>query len=90
MIIRALLLFLPLVAATATAATAQAQAQTFSADGCPLLVPRQEAVFQPKRLPTAQVARKNAGGCLSPSDAIYGTDGCPRQLCPPETRGIGL
>ncbi|APD49009.1 hypothetical protein KQ302_03290 [Synechococcus sp. CS-602] len=86
MIIRALLLLLPLVAAT----TPSPQAQTFSADGCPLLVPRQDAVFQPKRLLPAQVARKNAGGCLSPSDAIYGADGCPRQLCPPQTRGIEL
>ena len=57
---------------------------------CPLLVPRQESFLQPKRLQPAEVPRKNAAGCLSPADAIYGPDGCPRKLCPKPTRGIQL
>jgi hypothetical protein len=57
---------------------------------CPLLVPREEAFLQPKRLPPAQVPAKNAAGCLSPADAIYGPDGCPLKLCPKPTRGIQL
>lgn len=59
-------------------------------DGCPLLVPRSEAVFQPVRLAPGDVARKNAGGCLSAADAHYGPDGCPRKLCPPATPGMEL
>lgn len=83
MIAGALLLFLPLAAPAALA-------QVLAPDGCPLLVPRQEVILQPKRLPPSQVSRKNAAGCLSPADAIYGADGCPRQLCPAQTRGIAL
>jgi hypothetical protein len=49
---------------------------------CPLLVPRQESFLQPKRLQPAEVNRKNAAGCLSPADAVYGPNGCPRKLCP--------
>jgi len=57
---------------------------------CPLLVPRQESFLQPKRLQPAEVPRKNAAGCLSPADAVYGPNGCPRKLCPKPTRGIEL
>ncbi|PZV02560.1 MAG: hypothetical protein DCF24_01775 [Cyanobium sp.] len=66
--------------------SAAAQAQKT----CPLLVPREEAFLQPKRLPPAQVPAKNAAGCLSPADAIYAPDGCPLRLCPRPTRGIEL
>ena len=48
---------------------------------CRLVVPRQEQVLQPLRIAPAQVARKNAIGCLSAADAFYGPDGCPSQLC---------
>ncbi len=59
-------------------------------DGCPLLVPRSQAVFQPVRLPPEAVARKNAGGCLSAADALYGADGCPSRLCPPARPDLEL
>ncbi|MCP9771851.1 hypothetical protein KBY66_04310 [Synechococcus sp. Tobar12-5m-g] len=65
-------------------------AEGLAQNSCPLLVPRQESFLQPKRLPPSQVSRKNAAGCLSPADAIYGPDGCPRKLCPKPTRGIEL
>jgi len=48
---------------------------------CPLIVPRQDFALQPLRLPPAQVPAKNAVGCLSPADALYGPDGCPVKLC---------
>lgn len=51
---------------------------------CPLLVPGTDPALQPLRIEPSQVARKNAIGCLSPADAaLYGPDGCPRQLCQP-------
>ncbi len=48
---------------------------------CRLVVPRREQVLQPLRIAPAQVARKNAMGCLSTADAFYSPDGCPSQLC---------
>ncbi len=48
---------------------------------CRLVGPRQEQMIQPLRIAPAQVARKNAMGCLSAADAFYGTDGCPTRLC---------
>jgi len=51
------------------------------AGSCRLVVPPNNSELQPKRINTSQVAGKNAGGCLSPSDAIYGADGCPIKLC---------
>jgi len=36
------------------------------------------------------VASKNALGCLSPADGIYGPDGCPLRLCGPEAGVIQL
>lgn len=48
---------------------------------CPLIVSVKDAPLQPLHLHPAQVPMKNSFGCLSPSDAIYGPDGCPRRLC---------
>jgi hypothetical protein len=56
-------------------------AQSRPGNGCPLIVPASQAELQPLRIRPHQVAGKNARGCLSPADAIYGPDGCPRQLC---------
>ncbi|MFM7674896.1 MAG: hypothetical protein ACKO5F_04775 [Synechococcus sp.] len=67
---------------------ALAQNQPLAVDGlspyppCPLVVPRSQAVVQPLRLRPSQVASKNALGCLSQFDAIYGANGCPLRLCP--------
>jgi hypothetical protein len=48
---------------------------------CRLIVPVREAPLQPLHLHPSQVPLKNSFGCLSPSDAIYGADGCPKRLC---------
>ncbi|MBM5826420.1 MAG: hypothetical protein FJ054_13970 [Cyanobacteria bacterium M_surface_10_m2_119] len=49
---------------------------------CPRLAPANNPTsVQPLRIQPGQVPRKNARGCLSPADAVYGPDGCPRQLC---------
>jgi hypothetical protein len=50
---------------------------------CPLIVPESAANLQPRRIEPSQVQAKNAMGCLSPSDAIYGPDGCPLKPCGP-------
>ncbi|KMM17555.1 hypothetical protein [Synechococcus sp. GFB01] len=57
------------------------------AGSCPLLVPPGQADSQPLRIDPSQVAAKNARGCLSEADAIYGPDGCPVRLC---GRGSGV
>lgn len=49
---------------------------------CKRLVPLKDSVLQPLRIEPRQVPRKNAGGCLSAADAVYGADGCPLRLCP--------
>lgn len=54
---------------------------------CPLLVKPGDAALQPLSIPPDLVEAKNRLGCLSSSDAIYGPDGCPRQLCGPG-RGV--
>jgi hypothetical protein len=56
-------------------------AQERMAGSCPLVVPARNSDLQPRRIQPSQVPGKNAGGCLSPSDAIYGPDGCPLKLC---------
>ncbi len=58
-----------------------AEAQQRLADQCPLIVPAESTTIQPRRILPSQVAAKNAMGCLSPSDAIYGPDGCPVKMC---------
>ena len=52
-----------------------------SGRACRLLVPVSQSEVQPLRIRPEQVAEKNARGCLSPADAIYGPDGCPLKLC---------
>ena len=61
--------------------TGPALAQYRPGNGCPLIVPASQAELQPLRIRREQVAGKNARGCLSPADAIYGPDGCPQRLC---------
>lgn len=52
-----------------------------SANSCRLLVKPSEAATQPLRISPSDVAGKNRLGCLSPNDAIYGSNGCPSKLC---------
>jgi hypothetical protein len=65
-------------------------AQVRMAGSCPLVVPQRDSELQPRRITPGEVAAKNAGGCLSPSDAIYGPDGCPKKLCGPNAGVIPL
>ena len=58
-----------------------AQANAPLNGGCARIVPPGLAELQPLRIPANQVAAKNARGCLSPADAVYGADGCPLRLC---------
>ena len=60
---------------------AQAQAQAVIKSSCPLVVPPDQSLLQPKRISPDQVKGKNAMGCLSPADAVYRADGCPLRLC---------
>lgn len=49
---------------------------------CPVLAaPSNQALMQPMRIKPQQVKAKNAMGCLSPTDAVYGPDGCPLRFC---------
>jgi hypothetical protein len=75
------LLLLCLVLLSVTTDTTAALANEGLAGLCPLLVAPSNSEFQPKRIQASQVAAKNAAGCLSPADAIYGPDGCPLKLC---------
>ncbi|MEI6828274.1 MAG: hypothetical protein WCK64_00310 [Synechococcaceae cyanobacterium ELA445] len=82
-----------LLAAMAAPTLAQGQSQGLQplryARGCRMLVPADAPYLQPKRLKPEEVQAKNAGGCLSQADAVYGPDGCPIKLCPSPT-GMGL
>ena len=49
--------------------------------GCPWLVPSDQYLYQPTKIAPQRVAGKNARGCLSKMDAIYGPDGCPLRFC---------
>jgi hypothetical protein len=71
----------PLLAILLVTSGIAAQAQQRLAGQCPLLVPASQSELQPLRIPPSQVAAKNARGCLSPADAVYGPDGCPQRLC---------
>jgi hypothetical protein len=73
--------WLALVGAAWLATSQAGLAQERMAGSCPLVVAPSNSQLQPRRIPPSQVAGKNAGGCLSPSDAIYGPDGCPLKLC---------
>ena len=59
----------------------QAQAQALPKPPCPLVVPASQKLLQPRRIQANQVQAKNAMGCLSPADAMYGADGCPVRMC---------
>ncbi|MEX0588801.1 MAG: hypothetical protein WD136_06050 [Cyanobium sp.] len=67
--------------ASLVAVATPVQAQSLLRDSCPLVVPESQRLFQPKRIKPSQVASKNAMGCLSPADAVYGESGCPLRLC---------
>ena len=54
---------------------------TYSGTPCPMIVPLRQWENQPLRIQPNQVAQKNRMGCLSPVDAHYGPDGCPRVMC---------
>ena len=58
-----------------------AHAQALPKPSCPLVVPPSQKLLQPRRIQPDQVQAKNAMGCLSPADAVYGADGCPLRLC---------
>ena len=73
--------WLALVGAAWLATSQTGLAQERMAGSCPLVVPARNSDLQPRRIQPSQVPGKNAGGCLSPSDAIYGPDGCPLKLC---------
>ena len=74
-------LLVPLLLLAGALAPTTALANEVMAGSCPLLVAPSNSEFQPKRIQPSQVAAKNAAGCLSPGDAIYGPDGCPQKLC---------
>ena len=58
---------------------------------CPKLQPPLgSGQLQPMRIKPADVAAKNALGCLSPADAVYGPDGCPVRFCSPKSGVIPL
>ena len=59
----------------------QARAQGLPKPPCPLVVPASQKLLQPRRIQPNQVQAKNAMGCLSPADAVYGADGCPLRMC---------
>ncbi len=71
-------------------AAGAAQAQQRLATQCPLIVPAESTVIQPRRILPSQVASKNTMGCLSPSDAIYGPDGCPVKMCGQQAGAFAL
>ena len=68
----------------------QAQAQALPKPPCPLVVPASQKLLQPRRIQPNQVQAKNAMGCLSPADAVYGADGCPLRICGAEAGVIQL
>lgn len=71
-----------LLLGSALAAGAQQAPTTQRLAGqCPLVVPPTQSELQPLRIKPSQVATKNAIGCLSAADAVYGPDGCPLRLC---------
>ena len=68
-------LLVPLLLLAGALAPTAALANEVKAGSCPLLVAPSNSEFHPKRIQPSQVAGNNAGGCLSPEDAIYGSDG---------------
>ena len=74
-----------LAAAAWTVGSTALAAETFPYEPpCPVLASPGKpnpTLLQPMRIKPQQVKAKNAMGCLSPSDAIYGPDGCPLRFC---------
>ena len=68
----------------------QVQAQGLPKPSCPLVVPASQKLLQPRSIQPNQVQAKNAMGCLSPADAVYGADGCPLRICGAEAGVIEL
>ena len=68
----------------------QVQAQGLPKPSCPLVVPASQKLFKPRSIQPNQVQAKNAMGCLSPADAVYGADGCPLRICGAEAGVIEL
>ena len=66
------------------------EADPLLGDRCPLVVPPDQSVLQPRKISPEQVKAKNGMGCLSPADAIYGPNGCPLRLCGPDAGVIQL
>ncbi len=71
----------PASSGSPAAGPAPAEVAPLSGRACRLLVPASQSELQPLQIKPQQVAEKNARGCLSPADAIYGPDGCPLRLC---------
>jgi hypothetical protein len=55
---------------------------------CPWIGP--PGTIQPLRIQPRQVGAKNARGCLSAEDAVYGPDGCPVRFCGTRTPRLQL
>jgi hypothetical protein len=55
---------------------------------CPRIGPT--GTIQPLRIQPQQVKAKNARGCLSAEDAVYGPDGCPIRFCGQRTPRLQL
>jgi len=55
---------------------------------CPRIGP--PGTIQPLRIQPRQVKAKNARGCLSAEDALYGADGCPLRFCGTRTPRLQL
>lgn len=55
---------------------------------CPRIGP--PGTIQPLRIQPRQVGAKNARGCLSAEDAVYGPDGCPVRFCGTRTPRLQL
>jgi hypothetical protein len=55
---------------------------------CPRIGP--PGTIQPLRIQPRQVKAKNARGCLSAEDGLYGADGCPLRFCGTRTPRLQL
>lgn len=62
--------------------------QGLSPPPCPRIGP--PGTIQPLRIQSRQVKAKNARGCLSAEDALYGADGCPLRFCGTRTPRLQL
>ena len=72
---------LKLIKGGGTPAVFGGQNQPLPPSSCPAIVNIAAGDVQPLRIAPGVVAAKNKLGCLSPNDAVYGSDGCPIRLC---------